>query len=95
MALFSADEWDRYDPYVLYDLWDRCYMGVINFLVDAQSQCHHPFPDLDTPECRSYIPAAFCLGGIVKNTIEMTGGGFMNESVRLPNGFERGIQCEW
>jgi hypothetical protein len=63
--------------------------------VDGQSQSSYRFPDLDTPESRSYIPPAFCLGGIVKNTIEMTGGGFMNESVRLPNGFVRGIQCEW
>ena len=92
MASFS---WDELAPSVLYDLWDRCCVGVINFLVDAQSQCSYGFPDLDTLESRSYIPPAFCLGGIVNNTIETTGGGFMNESVRLPNGFVRGIQCEW
>ena len=68
---------------------------MINFSVDAQSPYPYGFPDLDTLESRSYIPRAFCLGGIVINTIGMTGGGFMNESVRLPNGFERGIQCEW
>ncbi len=78
--------------------WRLSIVGVLFGLkssVDGQSPSHNRFPDLDTPESRSYIPPAFCLGGIVNNTIETTGGGFMNESVRLPNGFVRGIQCEW